>query len=180
MKDKILALAGSSSKKSINKKLVNWVASLFENYDTELLDLNDYEVPLFSVDYEADYGFSPRILELHHKISQSDLILISLAEHNGSYSAAFKNVFDWLSRIPNTSVFQGKSLFLMSTSPGARGGKSVLDAAIARFPFNGAVVAEHFSLPKFYETFDENDGIIDVEKKSEILEKVKYIKELIV
>lgn len=44
---KILAFAGSNSSKSINKKLVIHTLSFFENADVTLLDLNDFEMPLF-------------------------------------------------------------------------------------------------------------------------------------
>jgi len=50
---KLLAFAGSSSKHSINKQLATYAASLFTNVETEILDLNDYELPLFSVDRES-------------------------------------------------------------------------------------------------------------------------------
>ena len=43
---KIIAFAGSPSKKSINKKLVTYAAGLFKDATGEVLDLNDYEMPL--------------------------------------------------------------------------------------------------------------------------------------
>ena len=56
---KLLAFAGSSSRHSINKKLATYAAGLFENAEVELLDLNDYELPLFSVDREKLIGHPP-------------------------------------------------------------------------------------------------------------------------
>ena len=53
---KLLAFAASSSKKSINKRLVTYAASLLEGADVEGLDLNDFEMPLFSVDKEEELG----------------------------------------------------------------------------------------------------------------------------
>jgi hypothetical protein len=58
---------------------------------------------------------------------------------NGNFSAAFKNVLDWMSRI-NAKTFQEKEMLLLATSPGARGGSSVLDIATKRFPFHGGVL----------------------------------------
>jgi NAD(P)H-dependent FMN reductase len=37
----------SSSKDSINKQLAAYAAGLFENASVEILDLNDYEMPIF-------------------------------------------------------------------------------------------------------------------------------------
>ena len=56
----------------------------------------------------------------------------------------------------------------MATSPGARGGASVLEIAKNRFPFQGAQVKGTFSLPSFYENFDVNNGIIQPEYKAQL------------
>ena len=50
---KIIAFGGSSSKNSINKQLATYAAHLFQNVEVEVLDLNDYEMPLFSVDKDV-------------------------------------------------------------------------------------------------------------------------------
>ena len=49
---KLLAFAASSSKQSINKQFAEFAISILKDLDTELLDLNDYELPLYSVDRE--------------------------------------------------------------------------------------------------------------------------------
>lgn len=95
----VIAFAASSSKKSINKQLVTYATSLLENAQVDILDLNDYELPLFSQDREEELGQPDLAKEFLAKITASDAIVISFAEHNGSYSAAYKNLFDWCSRI---------------------------------------------------------------------------------
>lgn len=47
---KIIAFGASSSKNSINKQLAIYVAGQFKNASVEILDLNDYEMPIFSTD----------------------------------------------------------------------------------------------------------------------------------
>jgi chromate reductase len=150
---KLLAFAATSSKKSINLQLVKHAASLLPVAQVEVLDLNDYELPLFSVDKEEQLGQPALALAFLEKIAASDALLISFAEHNGSYSAAYKNLFDWCSRI-NSKVFQGKPVVLLSTSPGARGGASVLAAATNSAPFFGGQVKASLAIPSFYENFD--------------------------
>jgi NAD(P)H-dependent FMN reductase len=81
-------------------------------------------------------------------IEECDVIICSLAEHNRSYSAAFKNVFDWASRI-NVKVFQDKPMFLMSTSPGGYGGGNVMNTAKIFFPSFGADIKETFRFLNF-------------------------------
>lgn len=156
---KIIAFGGSPSKNSINKKLAAYAASLFENADVEVLDLNDFQMPLFSVDIEVEIGEHPLAQAFLDKIATADFLVVSLAENNGNYSAAFKNVFDWCTRI-NGKVFQDKPMLLMATSPGARGGATVLEIAKNAFPRYGADLKATFSLPSFKDNFDIEKGQI--------------------
>ncbi|PZX94181.1 NADPH-dependent FMN reductase [Flavobacterium aquariorum] len=156
---KIIAFAGSPSKKSINKKLATYAAGLFENAQVEILDLNDYEMPLFSVDKEIIIGQHLLAKAFLEKIASADLLVISLAENNGNYSAAFKNTVDWCSRI-NGKIFQEKPMLLMATSPGARGGASVLEIAKNNFPRFSANIKAVFSLPSFDANFDIEANVI--------------------
>jgi len=168
---KIIAFGASSSKQSINKQLATFAANQFQNVSVEILDLNDYEMPIFSVDKEKENGIHPLAQEFYSKLGSADLIIISFAEHNGNYSSAFKNILDWTSRI-NAKTFQEKPMLLLATSPGARGGSSVLEIASKRFPFQGGIVKGSFSLPSFYENFDVINGIIHPEYKNQLLEIV--------
>ena len=156
---KIIAFGASTSNDSINKKLATYAASLFENATVEVLDLNKYAMPLFNVDIEVSIGNHEVAQAFLDKIKAADLLVISMAEHNGNYSAAFKNIFDWCSRI-NGKVFQEKPMFLLATSPGARGGASVLEIAKNAFPRYGASIKATFSLPSFNENFDVENGRI--------------------
>lgn len=168
---KIIAFGASSSKQSINKQLATFAANQFQNVSVEILDLNDYEMPIFSVDKEKENGIHPLAQEFYDKLGSADLIIISFAEHNGNYSTAFKNILDWTSRI-NAKTFQEKPMLLLATSPGARGGSSVLEIANKRFPFQGGIVKGSFSLPSFFENFDVVNGIIHPEYKNQLLEIV--------
>jgi NAD(P)H-dependent FMN reductase len=156
---KIVAFGGSPSKNSINKKLAIYTAHLFENAAIEVLDLNDFQMPIFSVDSEVIIGQHPLAEAFLDKIKSADILVISLAENNGNYSAAFKNIFDWCSRITN-KVFQEKPTLLMATSPGGRGGATVLELAKNAMPHYGAGIKATFSLPSFNENFDLEKGEI--------------------
>lgn len=174
---KILAFAGSSSSTSINRELVKFVLKDFQDEEINLIDLNNFTMPVFSVDLEKK-GFPD---EAHHflkVIEECDIIICSLAEHNRSYSAAFKNVFDWASRI-NVKVFQNKPMFLMSTSPGGYGGGNVMNTAKTFFPQFAADIKDTFSLPKFYENFDLESGVINPEMLNELKTKIENFKSVI-
>ena len=102
-----------------------------------------------------------------------DFILLSLAEQNGAYSAAFKNIFDWNSRIPERKFFGGKKIFLLSTSPGARGGASVMEIAAQHFPFDGGQIVGTFSLLKFRQNFQEGLGVTNENLKNNFKRRFK-------
>jgi len=172
---KVLAFAASSSKKSINKQLVTYASGLLENAQVNILDLNDYELPLFSVDVEDEIGQPSLAKEFLFEIGDSDAVIISFAEHNGSYSAAYKNLFDWCSRI-NPKVFQNKPLVLLATSPGPGGAASVLAAANASAPYFSGEVKASLSIPSFYENFDIESASINNSKiKNQLIRAVQSL-----
>ncbi|WP_420574068.1 NADPH-dependent FMN reductase [Kordia sp.] len=155
----IIAFAGSDSKTSINKKLAAYAASLVADAEVKVLDLNDYELPLYGIDKESEIGIPENAHKFLKEIQNSDGIVLSLAEHNGAYAAVFKNIFDWMSRIDG-KLWSDKPMLLMATSPGGRGGQTVLDIAKGRFPYMGGNIVADFSLPSFGDNFSEN-GIKD-------------------
>jgi len=170
---KIIAFGGSPSKNSINKKLATYAASLFTNAEVEILDLNNFQMPLFTVDLEAEIGQHELAKAFLAKIESADFLVVSLAENNGNYSAAFKNIFDWCSRI-TPKVFQEKPMLLLATSPGARGGASVLEIAKTAFPRYGADIKATFSLPNFNANFDiEKLEISNSELDNQLKEIIK-------
>ena len=103
-------------------------------------------------------GFSDDLRELDQQISDADGIILSLAEHNGAYTAAFKNAFDWLSRI-ESKTWRDKPMLLLSSSPGGRGGQSVMDMALDRFPRHNANIVYSMTFPSFYDNFKEGEVV---------------------
>jgi NAD(P)H-dependent FMN reductase len=172
---KILAFAATSSKKSINNHLVKYAASQLEDVTTEILDINDYELPLFSEDREAELGQPDLAREFLDKISNADAVIISFAHHNGSYTVVYENIFDWASRI-NPKVFQDKPMVLLATSPGPGGASNVLALATASAPYFNGVVKASLSIPSFYDNFDIEQGrIINDDINGQLLSAVNSL-----
>jgi len=168
---KILAIGGSNSKNSINRALAYYTADLFEHAQINKIDINDLNVPLYSVDVETETGIPEDIKTFAAAIDASDLIIISLAENNGSFNVGIKNVLDWTSRIKDRKTFNNTPMLLMATSPGARGGATVLESAKMLFPYSGAIIKATFSLPNFYQNFDFDKGITN----DGLLEEIKSV-----
>lgn len=165
---KILAFAASTHNKSINKQLVHYASQLLDKVQVEILDLNDYELPLYSQDKEDELGHPQLAKDFLAKIGDSDGVLISFAEHNGSYAVGYKNIFDWCSRI-EPKVFQNKPMVLLATSPGSMGGASVLAAAVQSAPYFDGIVKASLSIPSFYDNFDGDKQVLRHDELNEQL-----------
>ncbi len=170
MSKKIIAFGGSTSSTSINKKLAIYAASLINDVEIIEIDFNDYSAPLYNTDIEKD-GFPESIKKLNDLFISADGFVISLAEHNGSYAAAYKNTIDWLSRL-NRELFGNKPMLLMASSPGGRGGATVLEAAKTFYPYMAANIISSFSFPSFYDNFKDGK-ITNQELDNQLREKAQ-------
>ncbi|MFK7971813.1 MAG: NADPH-dependent FMN reductase [Bacteroidia bacterium] len=171
MPKNILAFGASSSRASINKQFATYAAHQVSDADVTILDLNDFEMPIYSIDKEKENGFPDLAQQFKAHIKAADGIIISFAEHNGAYSAAFKNIFDWVSRIEK-DVWGNKPMLLLATSPGARGGRTVLDIALGKFKFMNTNTLASFSLSGFHSNFSSENGIQDAELKAAFEEQM--------
>jgi NAD(P)H-dependent FMN reductase len=141
---------------------------LLADVEVEILDLNDFELPLFSVDREDQLGQPELAQAFLQKIDDCNGIIIAFAEHNGCYSAAYKNIYDWVSRI-RPKVYQDKPMVLLATSPGGRGGQSVLELALSQIPRFGGQIKASVSVPSFTENFDSDSGrMINMEIEAQL------------
>lgn len=149
----ILAFGASSSANSINKQLATYVAKGIEGANVKILDLNDFEMPIYNIDRQGD-GFPAEAQAFLNEIKAADGIIISLAEHNLNFTTAFKNILDWVSRIEMTFL-EGKKLFVLSTSPGGYGGGNVMEIGLKYFGFAKGEIVANYSLPSFNNNFSE-------------------------
>lgn len=161
---KILAFGASNHSASMNGALASHAAQrlnekLGGNAELDNLDLNAYEMPIYSLDRERANGVHELAQAFYAKITSADTLVISFPSYNGTYTSAYKNIFDWASRI-DQKVFQGRPALILSTSPGAGGAREVLEAVKIAAPFQGLAVAGAFSLPSFGANFDVASGKI--------------------
>lgn len=126
------------------------------------MDLSSFPVPMYSADVEKANGYPEDMVALQQNIKKAAGLIISVNEHNSGPSAYFKNLMDWLSRV-DKRFLEDKNIFLMSTSPGRRGGISSLTYVKDTFPRFGGEIISTFSLPSFNDNFDTEIGILDEE-----------------
>ena len=144
---KVLAFAASNSRQSINRDLIAYASTLLPDADVEILDINDYDMPIYSSDLEQAPGIPRAASQFLEKIAEADALVISYAEHNGNYTVAYKNLFDWSSR-QHREVYQGKPIVMLATSPGPSGAKNVLSLAVDSAQFFAGKVLASLSVPE--------------------------------
>lgn len=175
---KILGFAGTNSKKSINKELLNYTLNKIEGAEINVLDINDFEMPIYSIDRQEESGFPQQAVDFHQAIVDADGIVVTLAEHNGNFSVALKNILDWVSRI-DMSFLKDKKLLVISSSPGGYGGGNVLEVALKYFgQFASGEIVESSTFPSFYDNFKDGE-IVNEELKVSIENKIEtFVKAL--
>ena len=177
MKKNIITIGGSNSKTSITKALAEYTGRLMSDIEITNIDLNDFEMEMYSIDVENEKGHPVGAKDLNAIFDKADGFVICLAEHNGVYSVAFKNVLDWLSRLEN-KVWRNVPMLLLSATPGERGGITLLNIAKDRFPYLGANIIGSMAFPSFYDNFKEGE-VINAELKEELQSLVSEFAEAI-
>lgn len=125
---RILAFAGSAREGSFNKKLVAIAADGARDAgaDVTLLDMRDYELPLYDGDLEESAGLPENAITLRGIFAEHDGLLIAAPEYNSSITPMLKNTIDWVSRPAGDDAMlkyiAGKTAALVATAPGALGG----------------------------------------------------------
>lgn len=161
---KIVCLAASSNVNGINNQLLRYASKLISEQlcphaEIEFIDLNDYEMPLYTDQRNAEGGPPAQAKQLLEIFAKADRLLLSFAEHNGCYTAVFKNCIDWLS-IVDGHLYQHTTTAMFAASPGKRAAKSVLDLAVKSAPFFKAHLVGNLGIGNFYEVFQDG-RIID-------------------
>ena len=163
---KIIAFSGSNNPNSINQQLIHIVANFVDAAELEVLNLRDYPAIMYGMEEEAINGFPETMESLQVKMKEADGFIVASPEHNGSMTAVLKNTIDWLSRIEG-KVFNDKPTVFLSTSPGERGGASVLQHLLAIMPYQGAKIVGGYGLGSFYEKVIDNK-LVDGDDKTNL------------
>lgn len=94
-----ITLCGSLRKGSYNEILRRHVSGKLRaaGVEVEDIDLNDYPMPIFNEDLEAEH--TPEAASaLARKFAAADIVLIISPEYNSGVTAVLKNTVDWISR----------------------------------------------------------------------------------
>ena len=165
---KILAIAGSARRESLNHRLLVAAAREVERAGLEctVLDLADHVLPLYDGDLEAAEGLPPAAIRLKALVSEHAGLLIASPEYNSAISPLLKNVIDWVSRseagAPDVSPYHNKVAALISASPGGLGGlRGLVSVRSILGNIGVTVIPEQFALGQAHNAFDDEGGLAD-------------------
>jgi len=82
---KIIAFGTSNSPQSINKQLAVYAANQLLNTEDKVLDLNDYDLPIYSIEFEESHGVPTAAQKFLEHIKSADALVISLAKSQLSH-----------------------------------------------------------------------------------------------
>jgi chromate reductase, NAD(P)H dehydrogenase (quinone) len=168
---RVLCLAGSSRRDSLNRKLARVAATAVREAGGEatLIDLGDFPMPIYHGDLEAEQGPPASARELAVLVRTHHALLIASPENNASVSALLQNTIDWLSRIKEFEVLGGRVAALVAASPGAFGGVRGLYHLRAMLNTLGCeVIATQFLLPRAHQAFDAGGLLADARSRGQL------------
>lgn len=140
------------------------VALYFKNYlesnnlaTAELLDLNEYQFPVFDERLKFQKTPSKEMLDFAGKVKLADGVIIVTPEYNGGYPASLKNVVDLL-----YDEWYRKPVAISTVSNGIFGGTQVITSLqFSLWKIRAWTVPAMFPVPKVQDAFDENGNPAD-------------------
>lgn len=111
---KIVAIAGSSSPHSYNKRLLKFIKKHFTDDEIEVISTRG--LPMFCEDDDLPDSIS----QINQDIADADAVIIAAAEYNHSLTSSLKSLLEWLSS--DAHPFTGKPIFLVGASTHVQGG----------------------------------------------------------
>ena len=182
---KILVFAGSTRQQSFNRRLaaVAAEAARIEGAQATLLELADFEIPMYHADLEAR-GTPADVIRLKEIMDAHPAWIIVTPEYNGSYTGLLKNTLDWASSpvaghpvfADGSRPFAGKVVGMLSASNGALGGLRA-QSHLAPLLINlGCWLApRQYALPRAASAFGEQGQLTDPAQQAQVQAVVSQV-----
>jgi NAD(P)H-dependent FMN reductase len=179
---KVLAFAGSTRNESYNKKIIQEAARIAREMKAtvKVIDLKDFPMPHFDEDLEKAEWMPVNAKRFRALLIESDAIIISTPEYNGSIPGVLKNALDWASRSEegkgSREAFKEKHFAIISASPGGGGGVRALIHLRAILNALGAdVIPLQVSVSSVDGVFDEQGHIKNGSIRTELREEIQQL-----
>ena len=178
----ILIFAGSARQGAFSKQLAAATTTLIngEGGKPTLIDLADFEIPLCNANLEAGGGIPQPVIDFRRLVASHDGMAIATPEYNGFVTPLLLNMLCWASR-PSPSddfgtVFQGRPVALMASSPGRLGGVRVIPrlrdvvAELGMIPVPGFV-----TVPEAASAFTEQGRLAERRTEDDLVSLVRRL-----
>jgi NAD(P)H-dependent FMN reductase len=174
---KKIAIISSSVRRGRNS---HRVALYFKNYlvenslaEAEILDLKEYDFPLFDKRLRLQKDPSPRAIEFASRIREADGVIIVAPEYNGGYPASLKNIVDLL-----YDEWRRKPVAVSTVSDGPFGGTQVITSLqFSLWKIRAWTVPAMFPVIKVTEAFDESG--VPADRKAADKRAAGFVSELL-
>ena len=173
---RILAFAGSTRRDSWNQRILDIAAAGAVDAGATVTSilLQDFPLPLFNQDIEAEEGHSANSHALKKLFTEHDALLLACPEYNSSITPLQKNVIDWVSRPvadePRLAAYIGKTAALMSASPGGLGGhRGLVHVRSILSSIGVLVLPEQVTIPHIHQAFDSDGHMTDSQNRESLL-----------
>ncbi|WP_028981428.1 NADPH-dependent FMN reductase [Sporocytophaga myxococcoides] len=139
----------------------------------EILDLLEYNFPLFDERLRFQPNPTPQMLDFVSKVKNADGVLIVTPEYNGGYPSSLKNVIDLL-----YDEWYRKPVAISTVSGGSFGGTQVITSLqFTLWKIRAWTVPAMFPVPTIDKSFDEQG--IPVDKAGTDKRATGFINELL-
>ena len=161
-------------------RLSHRVALYFKRYleennlaSPEILDLKEYNFPVFNERLRLQKEPSPAAMEFAGKIKSADGVIIVTPEYNGGYPASLKNAIDLL-----YDEWYHKPVAISTVSDGNFGGSQVLiSVQFTLWKMKARTITALFPVPRVMDSFDENGIPSDINSTGK--RAANFIRELL-
>ncbi len=137
---------------------------------TEILDLKEYNFPLFDERLEYQPNPTEGMLDFSKRVREADGVIIVTPEYNGGYPAALKNAIDLL-----YDDWYKKPIGIVTVSDGDFGGTQVITSLVfTLWKIRAWIVPFRYPVPRVQDAFDENGTPTDkaaMDKRTNVLIK---------
>jgi len=173
---RILIVPGSARQHAFSKQNARAAQAALERAGAAptLIDLADFELPLYNADLEARAGIPAAARRLQALIAAHQALLIASPEYNGSITPLLLNTLDWCSRSdPNDRAGSGLAIFadkpaaLIGSSPSWTGGLRALIQLRDLLGYLGMIVLpQQLVVPRANAAFDAAGDLIDERQRA--------------
>lgn len=166
---KILGIAGSLRRASLNARLLTGAAELLPpGASLETWD-GLGALPHFNEDLEDDY--LPEVEALRDALQSADALLIATPEYNGTIPGPLKNAVDWASRPLGGAALRGLPAAIVGATSGAFGAVWAQADLRKTLRLAGAVVLDReLGVAAAHESIDDNGRLADADQAADLAE----------